>query len=183
MAGGKKLDRRQRKAPELMMLGLNGLQQADSKVQLSAFQPCKQIGADRLAQFDLHVGKARGIAMQERRKDAVDHLRGGRDLQDAGVGAPQQLGSLAERVHRAQDVAAIGEQSLAFAGQDQPSANAIEQPDSELCLEIIDLAGQCGLRDSQAKRRLRDRSLFGNGDERSQVSQIHAGSLCRFGMK
>ena len=78
MAGGKKLDRRQRKAPEFMVLGLNGLQEVDRKVQFATLQLCKQFGADRLAQFDLHVGKACGIAMQERRKYAVDHLRGRR---------------------------------------------------------------------------------------------------------
>jgi hypothetical protein len=182
VAGGKKFERRQRKALELMTFGLTDLQEVYSKVQFSTLQLFKRFGANRLAQFDLHVGKACRIAMQERRKDPVDHLRGGRDLEDAGIGPPQQPGSLAERVHRAQDVAAIGEQSIAFAGQDQPFANAIEQPESKLDLEIIDLAGQGGLSDSQAKRRLRDGSLLGNRDKRSHVAQIHAGSLCPFGM-
>jgi hypothetical protein len=121
--------------------------------------------------------------MQELRKDAIDHLGRGSHPQDAGIGAPEQLGSLAERTHRAQDVAAIGEQSLAFAGQHQASANAIEQPDSKLDLEIVDLSGQCGLSNSQAKCCLRHGPLFRNGDERAHVPQIHAKSLCPFGMK
>ena len=102
---------------------------------------------------------------------------------DAGIRAPEQLGALAERVHRAQDVAAIGEQSLAFAAQDQPSAHAIEQPHAKLDLEIIDLAGQRGLGDSQAKRSLRDRPLLSNSHKRSHMPQIHAESLCPLGMK
>ena len=57
VASGKKFDRRQRKALEFMIFGLNGLQEVDSKVQLSTFQLCKRFCAYRLAQFDLHFGK------------------------------------------------------------------------------------------------------------------------------
>jgi hypothetical protein len=39
------------------------------------------------------------------------------------------------------------------------------------------------LSDSQAKRCLRDGPLFNNSDKRPHVPQIHAGSLCPFGMK
>ena len=40
------------------------------------------------------------------------------------------------------------------------SKAAIEQPEAELFLELLDLAGQRGLGDAQAQRRLRDmRSL------------------------
>ena len=65
----------------------------------------------------------------------------------------------AESLRRAEDVAAVAEQSLAFAGQHQPPTHAIEQPDSELIFEIPDLAGQRGLRDPQAQRRFRDGPL------------------------
>ena len=73
--------------------------------------------------------------------------------------------------------------SLAFPGQDQPFANAIEKPESEFLFELVDLPGQCRLRDVQAKRRFRDGTLLGNSDEGANVPQIHAESLCPFGMK
>ena len=123
------------------------------------------------------------MAMQEGREHAVDHLRRRRHPQQAAVGAPQQLRPLAERADRAEYRAAIPEQLLAFAGEHQPAPDAVEQPHAELLLEVADLAGQGRLGDPQAQGRLRDRSLLGHGDERSQVPQVHAGSLCPFGMK
>jgi hypothetical protein len=85
--------------------------------------------------------------MQEIRKDAVDRLRRGRDLEDAGVGSPQPwLARSASR--RPQDGAAIAERPLAFPGQDQPAASAIKQPDAELRFEVANLA-RARLRDSR----------------------------------
>src|SRR5205085_378859 len=121
--------------------------------------------------------------MQKRRKNPVDHLRRRRHLQDAGIGAAQQLGSLCERTNGPEDGAAIAEQALTLAGEDQPAANTIEQPDPKLGFQVSDLARECRLRDAQAKRCLRDGPLLGDGDKCSKVAQIHAGSLCRFGIK
>src|SRR5215510_1829876 len=66
VAHGKKVERRQWTALELMTFGLNNLQVADNEVQPSAFQFCIRFGANRLTQFDLHIGKVCSIAMQER---------------------------------------------------------------------------------------------------------------------
>jgi len=104
------------------------------------FQHRLEIGTDRLRKLDLHIGAAFGKAMQERRKDAVNGLRRRRHPQDAAVAAPQQLSVLTERAHRAEDRAAILKQLLAFAGEDQTAANAIEQPHAELRFESADLA-------------------------------------------
>ena len=71
------------------------MHRADPEVQFAALQLCKQIGADRLAHFDLHLGKSRSVAMQEGGKNPVDHLRGSPDLQHTGIGAPEYLGLLA----------------------------------------------------------------------------------------
>jgi hypothetical protein len=62
---------------------------------------------------------------------------------------------------------------FALAGQNKTAANAIEQPEPEFFLKLLDLAGQCGLRDPQAQRCLRDSALLGNGDEGSQMPKIH----------
>ena len=75
-------------------------------------------------------------------------------------------------------MAAISEQLLSRGRQDQAAADAIEQPQAEFLLEIADLPGKRGLGDMQAQRRLRDRALLGNGDERAQAPQIHDPNLC-----
>ncbi len=183
MAGGEKLDRRQRDAAERMVLGLDQLRRADPEVQIAALQHGDQVGAHRLRHLDLHVGIALGIAVQERREDAVDHLRRGAHLQHPGVLAPQQARALAERFDRAQDAAAIRQQLLARAGQHQAAAHAIEQRDTECGLERADLAGQRGLGHAQSLRRLGHGPLLGDGHERPQVVAGPCRSLCRPGMK
>jgi hypothetical protein len=61
-------------------------------------------------------------------------------------------------------------QLLAFAGQHQAPANAIKQSDAKLVFQVLDLAGECGLRDSEADRRLGDGALLGDSNERSQTA-------------
>ena len=100
-------------------------------------------------------------------------MRRGRHLQNAGVGPPQQLRLLGERADGTKDAAAIAKQLLAFAGQHQPAADAIEQSDAELVFEVLDLARQRGLRDAQAEPSLGDGALLGDGDEGSQMAQVH----------
>ena len=109
-------------------------------MKLAALEHGKRREAGRLGQPDLHVGAELGEAMQEARQHAVDHLRRRRHLQEAGIAAPHQLRPLAERADGAQDAAAIREQPLAFPGQHQPAADAIEQLDPELRFEVADLA-------------------------------------------
>jgi hypothetical protein len=142
-------------------------------MDVAAFQLVKQAWTHRFDQLDLHIWPAFGVSMQECGKHTFHRLWCGRNLQDSGVGSPQPSSALAERLDCAKDGAAIAEQLLALAGQDQAAANAIEQLKPELVLELLDLAGQCGLGDSEAQRCLRDSPLLGNGDEGSQVPKIH----------
>src|SRR5215204_3794992 len=132
MAGSEKLDRRQRKSFKRMIVGLNGSNPADANVKLAAFQHRQQGGARCLAQLDLHVRATFPITMEEIREHAIDHLARGSHLQDAGIGSAQQLSSLSERADRTEDDAALAEQLLPLAGQDQPATNAIEQSYSKL---------------------------------------------------
>jgi hypothetical protein len=108
MASGEKFDRRQQENLKRMIVALNGPDPADANVKLAAFEHRHQGGPHCLVQLDLHIRATFRITMQELRKDAIDLGRGS-DPEDAGIRAPEQLRSLAERVHRAQDVAAIGE--------------------------------------------------------------------------
>src|SRR5271156_3146283 len=173
MACGKKLHGRQGITVEGMIVGPYRLHQADAEMDVAAFERVQQARTHRFDQLDLHIRPAFGVSMQELRKHAFHRLWCGRNLQDAGVGSPQSLSALAERADCAKDGAAIAEQLLALAGQNQTAPNAVEQPEPELFLELLDLAGECGLGDAQPQRRLRDSALLGNGDEGSQVPKVH----------
>src|SRR5262245_60252604 len=152
MAAGEKLDRRQREAFEGMVVALDRPHHAESEVNLAAFQQGKQVRAHSFGQPDLYLRSPLGVLAQECGKDSLQRLRGDRSLQDAGVDPPQPLRSLAERADSAKHGAAISEQLLAVAGQNQAAANAIKQLNPELLLELLDLTGQGGLRDAQAQR-------------------------------
>lgn len=182
VADRNELDRRQQEGLEGMIVGLKRMQRANADVELPALQHCQQRGTERFGQSDLYMRTLRGVAMQEMREDAVDHLRRRPHLQDPCIGPQQHLSSLAKRVHGTKDGAAFTEQQLASTSEDQPTANAVEQSDAELRFERANLARECGLCDPQTKRCLGDSPLFGNRNEGSQMTKVHAATLCLPGM-
>ena len=106
----------------------------------------------------------------------------GGHLQHAGVPAPEQLRLLADCAGVVQETSAMAEQLLAFAGQEEAAPDTIEKLETELLLEIADLARQGRLGNAQAQRRLGDGAELGHGDEGSRVPQVHVIRLCRIGM-
>jgi hypothetical protein len=90
---------------------------------------------------------ALGVTVEEGGKDAVDRLRGRRDPQNSAAASPEQLSAFLQRVHCAEDRAAVSEQLLAFSREYEPAPHTVEKADSKLCLEVFDLAGQRGLGD------------------------------------
>jgi hypothetical protein len=71
--------------------------------------------------------------------------------------------------------AAAREQLVAFARQEKPPPDAIEEAQAELVLEIDDLPRQGRLSGPQAQGRLGDGAELGHGHEGPGVSQVHAG--------
>jgi hypothetical protein len=126
IANRKKVKRQQWQRLEWMTVGVNGFQETDTDVNLAAFQQCRQRGANRLGQLDLHVRTAFRIAQQKICKDAVDCLRRGADLKDADVASPHPLSSLGQGPHCTENDAGIIEELLPFSGQRKSAANAIE---------------------------------------------------------
>jgi hypothetical protein len=149
----------------------------DADVNLSPFQHRRLLGTKRLGQLHVHARKELGIPGQERRQDALDRLRRGRDLQHAAVSAPKQLDPFAERADVTQQATAISKQLRADGGQDQPAAYPIKQPETELLLELANLARKRGLADAQAQRRPGDRAQLGDGDEGAQALEVHGRRL------
>ena len=117
--------------------------------------------------------------MQEIRKDAFDEMRRGCNLQHAGVAAPQRLRPLADGAGMVQQAAAIAEQLLAFAGQQEAASDAIEKVQTEFVLKIDDLPGQSGLGDVKAQGSLGHGAEFRHGNEGSNVPQVHAAFYAR----
>ena len=72
------------------------------------------------------------------------------------------------------------QQLRAFAGQQQPASDPVEQLERQLALEIGDAARQRRLGDMQLLGRLGDAAEVDHGDESAHFAKIHGlGSLCR----
>ena len=84
MACGKKLDRRHWVTGEMMVVGMNGLEQ-EAEVNVPAFQHGSDVWANRFYQLHLHLGKALGVPVQKSRKHGLDLHWRGRHLQHAYV--------------------------------------------------------------------------------------------------
>src|SRR5262245_4292964 len=120
--------------------------------------------------------------MQKTRNSAFYELRRSGNLQHAGVAGSKLLRPFIEHSGLAQEHAALIEQLLTFAGQDQATPHTIEKLETELLLDRADLTGQSRLGSSQAQCRLGDGAELGHGDEGSRVSQLHNPNLCRIGI-
>lgn len=90
---------------------------------------------------------------------------------------------LADRAGIVQETAAFAEQLLACARQDKAASDAIEKIEAQFLFEIADLSGQSGLGGVQAQRRLGYGAQFRHSHKGSELPQVHADSLCPFGMK
>src|SRR5581483_12138828 len=122
-----------------------------TKVNLATFQHRQGVGPNRLKHLHLYIGEALRVAAQEIRKDAFDHLRGARHLQDTRVPPPEHLRPLVDSAGVVQETAAVAEQLLTLAGQQEPASYTIEKFETEILLQIADLSGQRRLGNAQAQ--------------------------------
>src|SRR5207302_1942655 len=90
-------------------------------------------------------------AREERADQALERLGGGAEPQRARPSARQRAGALAQRVRRAQDLARALQEVFALGGEVQTAADAVEERQAQLALEIADLARERGLREAQLR--------------------------------
>jgi hypothetical protein len=69
------------------------------------------------------------------------------------------------------------EEELPRCGQVDPACVPVEQLYAELCLEPADLRREPGLGEPQPLGRSRETALLGDGNERAEVTEFHAGIL------
>jgi hypothetical protein len=96
------------------------------------------------------------------------------DLQDSCVSMTELLSPLFHRAGAIEKHAAARKQLLAFAAQEKPAPDPIEESQAELVLEIHDLPRQGGLRDAKPQRCLGDGTELGHGHEGTGMPQVHS---------
>jgi|SRR6185312_16188518 len=98
--------------------------------------------------------------------------RSGHD-QRARVALAEELRALTDRGCEIQEAAAVAEKLFSFAGQHEATPDPIEELEADFAFEIVDLPGQCRLRDMQLLRRLRDGAELSHGDKCPRPPQVH----------
>lgn len=154
MAGCHQLNGSERKAAEVPLVQLHGMQQILAQVNFTAFEQRQYFAARSFGDPDLNLWKALRIAVQELRQHAFDVLRRACDLQDAGISMPEQLRLLLYGTGAIQQHTTARQQLLAFSRQQEPTPDAVEKPQAEFVLEIDDLTRQRGLCDPQVQTAL-----------------------------
>lgn len=126
-----------------------------------------------LDQLHLDVRVRSAVTGEEVREDGLEDLRGPADAKDAGASGTERVRTLAERIDHDEGVATAPEQLLALGGEAHLAAGPVEEPQTELALEITDLPRQRRLRDVQACRGAREALGLGDAHEVAEVPQVH----------
>jgi hypothetical protein len=142
-------------------------------MSITALEVARNAGAAVLDQVYFHGG----VPAPESREEIGEHrlhvLRAAANPQCAGLSGPQRAGTLTYRIGVLQEPAAAPQQVLTFGCQLDPAANTIEQRNSELGLERLDLAGGGRLAQAQLSLSGGKAPGFRNDDECAQLPKIH----------
>jgi len=123
----------------MALIQLDGMQQILAQMDFSAFEQRQYLATCSLADPHLDIRVPLRVVVQELRQHAFDMLWRARDLQDSGLSTAEQLSLLRHGASAIEKDTAPRKQLLAFPGQKKSTPNTIEEPQTELVLEIHDL--------------------------------------------
>jgi hypothetical protein len=84
-----------------------------------------------------------------------------------------RLRVLGEPVDPGEQFPAAEQEAFTRAGDANPASHALEQPDTELALEVTNLPPQRRLRDTQSCRGAREGARLSDRDEVAEVPEVH----------
>src|SRR6185503_15617386 len=113
------------------------------------------------------------VPRQERCQQALDHLRRGCDAELPHFAAPHGLCMLGELLDVGEQVPTPEQEALARACHTNSAPRTLEKPDPQLPFEVVNLTPQRRLRDAQPGRRSGEGARLGDGDEITEVAQLH----------
>lgn len=116
--------------------------EADPQMDILALQHRDLHDGTRLDGPDMHAGALPRVAGEEARGDAFDHLGRGAHPQHAAVVLRQGSRPFDQRLGMAEQGAAVREELLPLAGEQEAAADDLEQTDAELPLQVLDLTAQ-----------------------------------------
>jgi len=123
--------------------------------------------------MDIHSRSGFQIPVEERGEYVLDHLWRGADAELPCFAATHGVRVLDELLSTRQQLAASQQQVFTGTGHAHPAARALEEPDAQLGLEVVNLPPQRGLRDAQSRGGSREGARLGDRDEIPEVTEIH----------
>jgi beta-lactamase family protein len=104
------------------------------QVDLAALDEARSAGAALFDETDVDAWTRPQVPRQERRQDALDHLRRASDPKAPDLAAAHRVCMLGELVDTVEELAAPAQEGFAFARQANPTPGALEEPNAELRL-------------------------------------------------
>jgi hypothetical protein len=144
---------------------------------LAALESGPQIGASILQQLNFDAGMPPSKTAQKICERILDHLRRSADPQDSSLTFLQRTRSLSEHGGIRQELAAAPEQVFAFRRELDPSPDAVEQRNAQLGLQCMDLSRGGRLTQIEAPGCPVNSTGIHDGDEGTQVAQVHLKSM------
>ena len=141
-------------------------------VQLAIAQRDDLRAGGQLAQLEANVRELCAKSANDARQREKHHRRGERNGQRSCFPASRASRRIGGAVEVGDDVASLLEQRFARRCELDAPVRPLEQLNSELGLESLDLQAQRRLRDAELPRRSTEVELFGDGDEVAEVAQF-----------
>ena len=134
----------------------------------------RQPNAAVLGQVNLDTRVPSPVVGEEGGQQRFDGLRRCADPQHSRLAALERPGPFTDGLGLRQQSAAAPEQVVAFGRELNATPDAIEQPDVQAPLQCLDLPGERRLTEIQPGGRPGHAAGIDDGDERAQVSKVHA---------
>jgi hypothetical protein len=83
------------------------------------------------------------------------------------------MGVLDELLGACEQLAAAEQEAFTRAGHANPASHTLEEPDSQLCFEAVDLPPQGRLSDAQPRGGPREGARLGDCDKVAEVAKVH----------
>jgi hypothetical protein len=146
------------------------------QVDLAALDEARSADAALFDQVDVDTWSRFQVSRQEGRQHALDDLRRASDTKGPDLAAAHRMGVLGQLVDPVEQLAAPTQEAFSCARQTNSAPGALEEPDAQLHLEVVDLPPQRRLGDTQSSGGPREGARLGDRDEVSEVTELHAGS-------
>jgi hypothetical protein len=144
------------------------------EMDLAALDESQGMGTTLFDEMDVHPWSRLQIPREEWRQHALDHLGRGCDAERPDFAASHGLRMLSELVDVGEYPATPEQEALARTRHANSASRTLEEPDTQLSLQVVDLPPQRRLSDAQSGGSSGEGARLGDGHEVTEVAELHS---------